>query len=407
MVSRFAFVTGVLLAALIGSAQTPVIAGSAITVNGLPSTVVSNQSLVVSGVASKSLANRNLEIFQKKQGKWKRISSTKVRANGKWSALIKVPKDSLVIRAVVGKSRSPILSARVVKSRKLPAVGPGKRIWGTDISRWQHIGADIDYERMASAGLSFIFIKASDGDASEDAHALNFATNDVAAAKLAGLYVGLYHRARLPVTNDQSKLIISATTQAQLAADRLASLGGYSGDKLLPYVLDIEGVDSKLTDASVTIWTKTWLEEMTKISNRKPIIYSYRSFLADRLQNDLATRNFLRSFHLWLAHPGDPADRQLIPGQFNTGNGCYLLAWTKPDCKAIWTFWQYTAKGDREQFGIPWQPKSGNCPASARYCRPGNGSGQKHLDLNVFSGTDADLAALARGVWKRTAFDYQ
>jgi GH25 family lysozyme M1 (1,4-beta-N-acetylmuramidase) len=259
---------------------------------------------------------------------------------------------------------------------------------------------------MKRAGASFVFIKASDGLSSEDSLARPLALADSTAAKSAGLYVGYYHRARLPVTNDQETLRADAISQARLVHSRLTELGGYRGGQVLPYVLDIEGVDAQINSESVTLWTATWVDEVVRQTKRRPIIYSYRSFLASRYTTDAATTTLLRNSHLWLAHPGNPADPQVVPGHFNSGAGCYQTAWTKKDCSAVWTFWQYTASGDRDVFGIPWSPKSGNCPAGANYCFAGTGTGNKHLDLNVFSGTAADMAALANGTWKRTAFDY-
>ena len=42
-------------------------------------------------------------------------------------------------------------------------VGPGDRILGSDISRWQHGGnAQINFVKMYDAGMRFIFIKGTD-----------------------------------------------------------------------------------------------------------------------------------------------------------------------------------------------------------------------------------------------------
>lgn len=57
---------------------------------------------------------------------------------------------------------------------------------GIDVSRWQ---GSIDWKQVREAGISFVFIKASQGSSLEDP---KFAEN-VQGAKAAGLLVGAYH----------------------------------------------------------------------------------------------------------------------------------------------------------------------------------------------------------------------
>jgi hypothetical protein len=85
------------------------------------------------------------------------------------------------------------------------ALGPGGRIHGVDISRWQHpYGKLIDFTKMYSAGIRFAMIKASDTRDEADALALKYLLIDRPAAQAAGIYTGFYHYAVLPNECQQS-----------------------------------------------------------------------------------------------------------------------------------------------------------------------------------------------------------
>ena len=59
-------------------------------------------------------------------------------------------------------------------AQALPTSGPGDRIHGIDISKWQHpYGKSINFVKMAKAGISFVMIKGGDGHDPADATALN------------------------------------------------------------------------------------------------------------------------------------------------------------------------------------------------------------------------------------------
>ncbi len=50
-----------------------------------------------------------------------------------------------------------------VAADDLSLVGPGGRLHGADVSRWQHPNdKPINFKKMHDAGLSFVMIKASD-----------------------------------------------------------------------------------------------------------------------------------------------------------------------------------------------------------------------------------------------------
>ncbi len=390
-----------------------------VKVTSMRPTLFAGQSVTLKGSVSRSLRGKTVRIDYLSDTGWKKLASTKSNSKGAWKAKIHVPVSvtSFQVRAVVGKKKSAVQSSTVLPGAEIVAAGPGNRILGVDISRWQHSsGHLINFAKMATAGTAFVIMKASDGSSGEDALARSYVLADAQGVLDAGMIRGYYHMAKLPTpvvgaTPEQTSKAItdSAIAQAHTAADRLAELGGYDG-RTLPYVLDIEGVSSSITDASISLWTTTWYSTMLELTQRKPMIYSYRSFMQDRFTlSDPTTLTTLQSMHLWMAQPGDPADPAVVVGQKSYQSGtCYATAWTKPGCNLLWTFWQYTNTGDRELFGIPWKPASGqSCPADATMCFSNAGSARLHLDVDVFSGTAGDLNALLTGNWDRSPADFQ
>ena len=382
---------------------------TSVSMKPIPGVIVAGQQITLSGKTTGGLKGSKVKIQIKKGKKWKTIKSVKSKKKGgAWSAKITAPASNpaLSIRAISGSKKTKVQLTAVVAPLNIVTAGPGSRILGVDLSRWQSIGEALDFNKMAASGVAFAFIKGSDGLASEDALAIPHVTAWAPGAKAAGILVGYYHFARIPVTTDKKIIVANARAQAAQAAARLAELGGYD-ERTMPYVLDVERVDPTITDDLVTLWTFTWMDAMQAATSRTPIIYSYRNFLAKRLLQDTASITKLRNYHLWLAQPGNPADPAVQVGQGLSGRPCYETAWKQTDCSYVWTFWQYTNSGDRELFGIPWRPTVGNCPSVVKYCRPGSGSGRSHLDLNVFNGTAADLSALVSGSWVRSAAEYR
>ena len=383
---------------------------SRIAVTQIPTVVVTSQTFTITGTVkpliapSPSASPIVIKVRQQIDTKWQTIGSAKVSSAGAWSIALVAPAQltHMPLQFIYGASRSSLFDIRVTTLPAITVAGPGARISGVDISRFQHSSLPIDFPKMAKSGVAFVILKGSDGLASEDTVTRSFALADTAAVRAAGMYVGFYHFARIPRSNSRRVVIQSAKDQSVQALARLAELGGYSG-YTLPYVLDIESAPKTSSAASVTLWARTWLDAMFAATGRRSIVYSYRSFLAKKFTSDQDTVNYLRQSPLWLAHPGHPENPRTIPGHVDSGVGCYQTAWTLPDCTATWSFWQYTSKGDREQYGIPWSPTAGQpCPSSAQYCSLYVGQSRKHLDLDVFSGSITDLVAMAQGTWVQT-----
>ena len=269
----------------------------------------------------------------------------------------------------------------------LVSTGPGARIHGADISRWQHPNEKtINFTKMAESGVRFVFIKGSDGHDPADSQAKKYLLLDRPAAQAAGLYTGFYHYAYLPDTTNTKQIVTDAKAQAQKVIWRLASIGGYTNQDL-PVALDIEnncvrsisGVCKKYMNKKyVTLWAQTWLDEVASKTNRKPMVYSYPQFL----QTAMLRSAELAKYPLWIAAYGkDPAVATNSPGMKKVG--CFAHSWTKSNCSPNWQVWQYTSCGIGSKYGLP----------TAR------------VDLNVFSGSEEKFLALTNGLWQPEAAD--
>ena len=317
-----------------------------------------------------------------KVGTWQVIAvATALDAKVKYRAKAKVGSKYIYsnIREITVRAIAEISSASSVAM--MDQLGPGGRIHGADVSRWQHPNdAPIDFTKMHSAGMRFVMIKASDTRDDADALALKYVVMDRSAAQAAGLYTGFYHYAVLPNVKTDDQIMIDAQTQAQKVVWRIGALGGFN-ERDLPYALDLENncvaasgktCTRYLPKAQITLWAKTFLKLVKEKTGRTPIIYSYPSFLEGAMVRD----EELRQYPLWLAQYAiDPADPIAQPGLKE--GGCYVHSWTTSNCSSQWIIWQYSSCGIAPKYGVP-------------------GS---RLDLNIFRGTPSSFLDLIKGVW--------
>jgi GH25 family lysozyme M1 (1,4-beta-N-acetylmuramidase) len=330
-------------------------------------------------------------------GKWQdtRFSSKTARV-GTWRVIaVATALDAKVkyrAKAKIG-SKFVYSNSKSITVRSIPEIsdassvavidqfGPGGRIHGADISRWQHPNdAPINFEKMYGAGIRFVIIKASDTRDDSDALALKYVMMDRSAAQAAGIFTGFYHYAVLPDVKTDQQVIVDAQTQAQKALWRLGALGGYN-ERDMPYALDLENNCVRLSGKTcarylpktqITLWAKTFLKIIKEKTDRTPIIYSYPSFLEGAMMRD----EELRQYPLWLAQYAiNPADPLAQPGLKN--GGCYVHSWTTANCSSTWTIWQYSSCGIAPKYGVP-------------------GS---RLDLNVFRGSPSTFLDLIKGRW--------
>lgn len=201
---------------------------------------------------------------------------------------------------------------------------------GVDASSWQHpFGAHVDWQAAAGSGQAFAFIKATEGTGPAN----RYYESDVADARAAGMLIGSYHKARPAMEPAQ---------QAHAFADRLQSVGGPQ----LPPVLDLE-VDEGLDATELADWTQIFLVTLQERTGRVPILYTYRYFWIDWMDN---TTRFAE-YPLWLAEYG--VSEPTLP---------MIGGWTE------WLFWQRSETGDVPGFA-------------------------DDVDLNVFASTPDELPA--------------
>jgi GH25 family lysozyme M1 (1,4-beta-N-acetylmuramidase) len=315
-------------------------------------------------------------------GTWKVVAvATALNAQVKYRAKVQVGSKSIYsnIREITVRPVPEISNAS--SKAMVDQLGPGGRIHGSDVSRWQHPnGAPIDFVKKHSAGMRFVMIKASDSRDEADALALKYVIMDRLAAQAAGMYTGFYHYAVLPDVKTDAEVITDAQTQAQKVIWRLEALGGYN-ERDLPYALDLENNCVRLSGktcarylpkAQITLWAKTFLKVLRQKTDRMPILYSYPAFLEGAMVRD----DELRQYPLWLAQYGiDPADPLGQPGLKE--GGCYVHSWTAANCSSQWIIWQYSSCGIAPKYGVP-------------------GS---RLDLNVFRGEPKAFLDLVKGSW--------
>ena len=105
-----------------------------------------------------------------KVGTWKVTAlATALDAQVRYRAVSVIAGKSLYspIRAITVKQQPEISNAD--PAQFIDLLGPGGRIHGADVSRWQHPNdKPIDFVKMYEAGMRFVFIKASDTRESAD-----------------------------------------------------------------------------------------------------------------------------------------------------------------------------------------------------------------------------------------------
>ena len=373
-----------------------------LNVRQTPST--SEALLTFYGTMKPARAGTAVTIQIKNTGVWEKTRfSTKTTKAGTWKivALATALESRVSYRASATASGNSIYSPiRTITIKQMdefsesdPAMvigqfGPGGRIHGADISRWQHPNDQaIDFVKMYDAGIRFVMIKASDTRDESDALALKYLVMDHSAAQAAGIYTGFYHYTTLPDVEDADSIIRDATAQAQKVIWRLASIGGYT-ERDLPYALDLENKCVRLSSSgvclkyasrsAVTLWATTFLALLKEKTGKTPIMYSYSSFLEGSMNRSVE----LAQYPLWLAHYAiDPANPVNQPGLKSIG--CYVHSWTSADCNSQWTMWQYSSCGIAPKYGVP----------------------GTRLDLNVFRGTPQAFLDLIQGSWTPTPVD--
>jgi lysozyme len=190
------------------------------------------------------------------------------------------------------------------KNKKHKNLG-GAFLNGVDVSSFQKT---IDWKKVAASGVSFAYIKASEGQTIQDPF---FASNR-ANARAAGIIVGAYHLFR-PKTAGKGQIANFVSVVGQIE----------SGE--LPPVLDLEvPADWQTFPISTRIqFVKDWLTAVETTLGMRPIIYINNSDAQTLISND----PFFAGYELFIAFP-TKASTPVLP-----------RPWTS------WKFWQHDWQG--------------------------------------------------------------
>ena len=191
-----------------------------------------------------------------------------------------------------------------------PALAATTPAQGVDVASFQHpSGAAIDWSSMASSGVTFTGVKASEGKY----YTNPYYKTDTAQAVAAGLYVTPYIFANpYPSTSDGT-----AVQQADYGATVIKSSTAYTNNHMLPVTLDIEPnpyTNSNqcygLTQSAMQTWISQFMTEIKKDlgTSKTPIVYTTADWWNACTGNDTA----FSADPLWLAsygvtNPGLPA----------------------------------------------------------------------------------------------------
>jgi GH25 family lysozyme M1 (1,4-beta-N-acetylmuramidase) len=229
-------------------------------------------------------------------------------------------------------------------------------IKGIDISHWQGTISSSTWSSIKSAGYSFVFMKATQGNSYVDPQ---FATN-ITRATAQGLLAGPYHFCELDTGYGDP------TDPVTEANHFLAVIKPYyQSGMYLPPVADVEQFPTGLTTSQYKTLTSTWVRSFSDtIYNAlgvRPIIYNSKS-----KANSYYTSSVAGSHELWLAW------------WKGTGTTSPPVASDTP-LWGIWQFWQWSDDADSVAQANPVPGISGN------------------VDRDVFYGTQAQLNALRFG----------
>ncbi|APB75643.1 GH25 family lysozyme [Paenibacillus polymyxa] len=176
---------------------------------------------------------------------------------------------------------------------------------GIDVSRYQ---GKIDWKAVKADGISFAFIKASQGQRYVDP---TFITN-AKEAKKAGVLLGAYHF--LDATS-----VEAAKAEARHFAEVLEQVGGRKSLDL-PLVMDYENNPGNLSKTLISAVALSFLLELERLTGRKAIIYTGNAFAANFNAS-------LGGYPLWIARYSETH----VPSD--------TVTWKR------WDIWQYSDSG--------------------------------------------------------------
>lgn len=269
---------------------------------------------------------------------------------------------------------------------------------GVDVYSGQ---ASVSWTSMKSGGISFAFVKATEGQNFIDTQ---FATN-MTNAKAAGVIIGPYHFARPDSNNTDPN---DAANEANDFVDAIAPY--YSGPNLtLRPVLDLENLAGVGTTAQEKTFLSQWVRNFAAVVHTRLstdiMIYVNRNFAQNYLASDLA------QYPLWVAKPISTTASATTQNDFSQASAplnSELGIWSTAGYK----FWQWSWGGsvggenpvDRDAFNGTMQQLSAYIPDFQAGDLDANGvvdardyvKWRKTLNQTVKPGTgaDADLSGV-------------
>jgi GH25 family lysozyme M1 (1,4-beta-N-acetylmuramidase) len=239
--------------------------------------------------------------------------------------------------------------------------------YGIDISRWQK---NVDWARLAQQGVSFAFIKSTQADYLDPSFRQHW-TNSIGY----GIFRGAYH------------YYIEDVKPLKQAQTFVNALGDDIGE--LPPVVDVEKQPVKEPE-SYADNLHSYLLEVERCLNLRPIIYTARGFWDGVMRINGAFPSWAGSYKLWLANYIElPYKKKsiLMPEHLASiadaaSRGLYRPS-SIPKSWTEWQFWQVSDKYCNEC--IYTTDSSGSIVPTA-------------FDLDIFAGTIDQLRAIAKPV---------
>ena len=198
---------------------------------------------------------------------------------------------------------------------RLPANLPADYVLGADLS---HYNAKPDWDAITKAGISFVYLKISEGVGTPDKKAREHADNALAH----GLKTGYYHFCR-PDTRNGGTLQSDAIAEANEAVIIMQQLPATE----MPIVLDLEDQsswDTPLPKKDYQTWIETFIRQVISATGIPPVIYSRKEYLDRKLPKD----HTLGKYQLWLAN-------------YSVTDAAKLKC---PVGWKDWSIWQFTGK---------------------------------------------------------------
>jgi len=203
----------------------------------------------------------------------------------------------------------------------------GALMRGIDVASWQHpgttsssCGRPIDWRQVANSNINFAYVKST--------QATNYTNpcfaQDWNALGSISMFRGSYHYAQpaLPIS--------TAVDQARYFVSRTGPMTGYAD---LPGMLDLEETGG-LNATDLSNWTRAFLDEVTVLTGKKPVLYMGAYFFPGTIAPDIAAH-----YRLWLpSYPCQNGAGERLCDPYSYGGSPRL-----PTGWASWTWWQFSS----------------------------------------------------------------